>query len=822
MRAWRRSFRALAQAPGFTITVVLTLALGIGLNTAMFTVVDSVLLRPLGYHDADRILAIQTRLNQEHRSIPLLGGDDYSDLAHDVHGLDATARCSSFAAGIRFGGASFYVPLATASPQFMQVMGVEPLAGRLFHARDRAGTDALLGAAFAREHFGSATAALGQPITFEGTIYTVTGVLPAGFSFPGKTAVWLEVPAAPIFGNRTAYNDKVVARRRAGVTNTELAAELATFSTRLQRSFPEDRNKSIEAVPLQEQIVGKIRPTLDLLMASVAVLLMIVAANLAHLQLIRGIQGKRALSIRTALGASRHALAARALTEVALLAVTGSLLALVLASCTLRLLKRLAPPDTPRLNEIHLDFHVLLFSTLVSLLVMTAASLLPLWRSWHIDPALALREDSARNSESRGTLRLRNALIVAETALTLILSVAAVLLARQLIAQSRQDLGFAPDPLLVLDTHAIVSTPERIEPDPPHPSPAVLAAHTQRLHEMIEVRNARLQATLAAVQAVPGVGSAAAIYGAPMSDSGSDVDYAVKGRQVLSFGASGQPHADLREVTPGFFSTLGIPLLRGRIFNPSDRLGTPKVLLINHALASALFPNQDPVGQQIVSGFDENSSDFETIVGVVGDIRSDSPATPARPTLYLPSAQHADWADDMQIVVRTPLDPTTMSETLRRALHRSHPEIAVKITTMREQLGVVQQPEHFRTTLFILFAAASLLLAALGVYGVTAYTVAQRRFEFGLRVALGASRGQVLSVVLGKALYAAGIGIAIGLVLSILLMRVVAGVVGQLPAFDPVAYALAALAVLTLAFAASVSPAHHAASVEPMTVLHNE
>jgi len=822
MTPFKQAFRSLRQAPAFTLTVVATLAIGIGLNAAIFTVVDNVLLRPLGYHDADRIVAIRTHFNDEGRSIPRLGGDDYNDLARDVRGLDATAHFGSYAAGVILRGASFYIPIATVSPQFTEIMGVQPIAGRLFHPTDRVGTDVLLSAAFARDRFGSAAAALGQAVTFEGTLYTVAGVLPAGFSFPGKTDVWIEVPAQTSFTNRTAYNDQVVARRRAGVSTAQLSAELATFSARLQQSFPEDRHKSIEAVPLQEQLVGKVRPTLQLLMASVVVLLLIVCANLTHLQLVRATRQVRALSIRTALGASRRALAARALTETALLAIAGCLLALLLAVPALRLLTRIAPPDIPRLTEVHLNLDVLLFSGLVSLAVMLLATLLPLWRSWHVDPVSVLRGDSSRAAESRGSLRLRNALIVAETALTLTLSVAAILLTRQLIAQSRQDLGFAPEHLLTLDTHAVISTPERIPPDPPNPTPAIIAAHTARLHELMEARLARLDATLASVRAVPGVESAAAIYGAPMSEGGSNGNYAIKGRQVFAPSSTGLPHADFNPITPGFFTTLGVPLMRGRFFSADDRLGSPKVLLINDALASTQFPNQDPIGQQIATGLDESSTHFSMVVGVVGDIRSDSPAQPPSPTIYMPATQHGGWADDMQIVVRTPLPPAAMADTLRNALLRSHPEVAVKITTMRENVGEVERPEQFRTTLFTLFAAVSVLLAAIGMYGVTAYTVAQRRFEFGLRIALGATRPQVLGMVLGKALSVAALGIAAGIALSLGLVRFVASVVGKLPAFDPVAYALTSLGVLTIALLATLLPARRASSVEPMTVLRSE
>ena len=819
----RQALRSLRQSPAFTLTVIGTLAIGIGLNTAIFTVVDNVLLRPLGYHDADRIVAIETRFNDEGRSIPRLGGDDWSDLARDVHGLDAAAYYASYAAGVRLGGASFYVPIAQVSPRFTEVMGVEPIAGRLFHPADKTGTDVLLSASFARDHFGSPTAALGQPVTFGGTVYTVAGVLPPGFAFPDKTDVWLESPAAPLYPHRSAYNYRAVARRRSGVSNAELAAELATFSTHLQQSFPEDRHKSLEAIPLQAQIVGPIRPTLRLLMGSVLVLLLIVAANLTHLQLVRATRQLRALTIRTALGASRRALAARALTETALLALAGSAAAVLLVVPALRLLVHLAPPEIPRLADVRLNLDVLLFSGLVSLAVMVLATLVPLWRSWHVDPAAALRSDSARAGESRGSVRLRNGLIIAETALTLTLSVAAILLTRQLIAESRQDLGFEPTHLLTLDSHTISATLERIPPDPPdHASAADIAAYRAQLLPLEQARIARLDSTLATLAAIPGVRSVAAVYGAPMMDGGSNGSYAIKGRQVFGPPFEGLPYADFRPITPAFFATLGVPLLRGRFFTAGDGPTAPKVLVINQALARAAFPGQDPVGQQIVTGLDESSSDFQTVVGVVGDIRGDSPGKAAAPTLYMPAAQHAGWADDMQLVVRTTLAPAGMAETLRKTLGRAHPETAVKITTMRENLGEVERPERFRTTLFVLFAATSLLLAAIGLYGVMAYTVAQRRFEFGLRFALGASRPQVLGMVLRGAVAVVVAGLLLGVALSLSLSRVLASVAGKLPPFDPVSYALAAGGILAIALFATLLPARRAATTDPMTVLRSE
>ncbi|HEY0786855.1 MAG TPA: ADOP family duplicated permease, partial [Acidobacteriaceae bacterium] len=798
----RYAHRALRRAPAFVLTVVATLAIGIGLNTAIFTVVDCVLLRPLGYHDADRIVALQTRFDDERRSIPRLGGDDYTDLARQVTGLEATAHYHSFADGIELGGSSLYVPVAIVSPRFAQVMGVEPVAGRLFHPGDAGGNDVLVSASFAADHFASVGDAVGKAITYSGAVYTVAGVLPRGFSFPEKTELWFESRATTKAGSRTAYNDRAIGKRRAGVSAAQLDAELAAFSRQLQRSYAEDRNKSIEAVALQEQLVGPVRSTLKLLMGAVAVLLLIVCANVTHLELARATRQLRAVTIRAALGATRARLTGIAVVETALLAGAGSAAAVLLAMAALRLLLRMAPPDLPRLAEVHLNLHVLVFSTLVSLLVMTLAALVPVWRSWQVDPAHALRQDAARGTESRRSLGLRNSLLVAEVALTLTLSVCAILLARQLLAQSRQDLGFSPDSLITLDTHAILSTRRPVGSDSSAASRAALEAAWAR----IEQGNLnRLDAALASVAAVPGVDAVAGIGGAPMGFGGSDVAYAVKGRQVFAPGVS-LPDADLRPVTPGLFATMGIPLLRGRGLSANDLYYAPHVALINQELARKTFGGQDPVGQQFMCGYDEDVPTWITIVGVVGDIRSDSPATAPKPTLYVPVNQHPGASPDMQFVVRTRGNPAAMAETLRRALGRTHPEIAVKATTMRENIGETERGDAFRTLLLSGFAGVSVVLAALGTYGVTSYTVSQRSFEFALRMAVGATRAQVLGLVLGNTLRVVLAGIGLGLALSVALSRVFSRLLGELPAFDPAAYAGAAVSVVALGLFAAWLP----------------
>jgi len=817
--ALRHALRSLRRSPAFTFTVIATLGIGIGLNAAIFAVVDCVLLRPLGYHDADRIVFLQTHFVDENRSIGSVGGDDYNDIAHQIRGLEVTAYYQVWPNGISVKGAAVQLPVANVSPRFGEVMGVQPLVGRLFRGEDADGQDVLVGAAFARQHFGSAAAAIGQTIRYDDVSRPIVGVLPDGFSFPNNAQVWMELPTAPKNVNRTAYNQHAIGKRRIGVSPAQLASEFATFSRQLQRAYPEDSRKTFESIPLQERLVGDVRPTLNLLMGSVAVILLIVCANIAHLQLVHATRQLRSVTIRTALGASRSVLALRALLESTLLALAGCFSALLIAVPALRLLVRLAPPDLPRLEDIHLNGDVFLFSALLSVTVMTFTALLPVWRSWHIDPAVALRQDASRGTEGRGSARLRDSLIVAEVALTLTLSVAAILLTRQLMGQARQDLGFSPESLVTLDTHNVETT--RIPDAPTDNSPAAQTAYKATELAIAQARLNRLDDTLNLVAHTPGVLSAGAMDGAPMGFGSSNVGYAVKGRQVFAAPFLNLPIAYIYPVTPGLLATMGVPLLRGRALEPNDRLGAPPVLLINQTLARTIFPNEDPIGKQIMCGFDDTEG-WWTIVGVVGDIRSDSPAELPKPNFYVPIAQHPGNAGDMQIVARTAVEPGAMAETLRKVLLRSHPEIAVKATTMRHNIGETQRADNFRSLLFGSFAAVSILLAAIGMYGVTAYSVAQRKFEFGVRVALGANRAQVLRMVLGKATASAALGIGIGIALSLSLARVLSSVIGKLPAFDITAYAIGSIAILSIALLATLLPAQAAASVDPMTVLRSE
>jgi putative ABC transport system permease protein len=552
---------------------------------------------------------------------------------------------------------------------------------------------------------------------------------------------------------------------------------------------------------LQEQIVGSIRPMLRLLMGSVAVVLLIVCANIGHLQLVRSTQMRRDSTIRTALGATGRAIARRALIESLILAAAGCTLALLIAQPALHLLTGMAQNQIPRLVEVHLNRDVFLFSFLMSMAAMLVTALLPAWRSVTASPAAILKQDQAGSSETRSSRRLRDALIVGEVALTLTLSVASVLLARQMIAQSRQDLGFQPDNLLVMDTHTEL-------------------AHTQANFESSPVALANLSNLLDSIAKVPGVKSVAADAGVPMGSGPADVGFAIRGRMKFKPGQQ-LPDADIQPITTAYFQTMGIPLLAGRQLTDSDNESSAPVLVVSRELAQKVFPGQNPIGQQIMCGYDLESK-WWTIVGVVGDIRQDSPASPLAQTIYVPVAQHSFRAADIQIVIRTAIDPAAMAATLEPMLKRDYPQVAVSSTTMRDAVGESSRAQRFRTLLFAAFAAVAILLAAVGMYGVTAYTVAQRRFEFALRFALGAQRSQIATMTLFHGIAIACLGIGVGIALSLALLRVLGNVLGELPAFDPASYAIGILCVLALAITAAIIPSRRASQVEPMRVLRGD
>ena len=796
----RYAFRQLRRTPVFTLTVVLTLALGIGVNAAIFSVVDTVLLRPLDFHNADRIVGIESRFVASNRSIPRIGGDDFKDLAAQSKLLEATAFYQSSQDGLQLNGHAVYTRMAYPSPLFGTVLGVTPVAGRLFSNSVEAKNEVLISAAFAEENFGSVQNALNKPVHYDGAERTIVGILPTAFSFPNRSSVWIGQALNPEVPNRTAYNQRAIARMKPGVTIEQVNAELATISAQLAAAYPDDKGKVLTVVPLQEQIVGAVRPVFRAIMGAVAVILLIVCANIGHLQLVRATRRQQQVALCNALGARRGDLALQALLQAMLLAIGGAAAGLLLAIPLLRLILRFAPPGLPRLLEIRLNPDVFVFCFAVGLVTMVLTAILPVWRSWHIDPASALKQDSSRGLTGESHT-LRSSLIVGEIALTFVLSVASILLVQQMIGFSHASFGFDPDRLLLVDIHA----PAR-------------SADERKTNSAAPVH--RLDALLDRVGQLPGIDHIAAVGSAPMASGAADVSYAIHGRTSFTPGAK-LANANIVPITPDYFTTMQIPLLSGRAIAPTDTFTNQTVVVISKSLAQQQFANQNPIGHEIMCGYDAPLR-WYTIVGVVDDVLQDSPASKPFPTFYVPIAQHPARAGDVAIVARTHGDPAIMQQTIDKAIRDVDPSIATTASTMRQEMGASLRAQRFMTGLFGSFALLSILLAAVGMYGVTAYTVAQRKFEFALRFAFGANPTQVFTMVLRSAGVLAATGLAAGTILAYAATRYLGSILTGVHLLDATSWLIAATLITLISLAATLIPARRAAATSPMEALRSE
>ncbi|WP_163999505.1 ABC transporter permease [Pyxidicoccus caerfyrddinensis] len=788
----RFGVRTLWRSPGFTLVAVLTVALGVGANTALFGAVHAVLLRPLPYAEPDRLVAVAMTPETSASQATLLFLRGRTRTLTDVAGY--------FRRTVTFTGSGEPEVLsgAFASAELFSALGVAPGPGRALQAADNqpgAERVAVLGHGLWLRRFGGDPGVVGRTVTLDGMPFVVVGVMPRGFSFPGDDVeLWLPLRLDPTSGDSDIGYLTLLARLATGTGMTEASAELRTLGTALRAErpdvYPQGFGDLSRVRPLRDVLVGEVGPALLLLLGAVGCVLLIACANVAGLLLAR-VTGRRAeLAVRAALGAGAGRLARQMLTESVLLGLLGGLAGLVLARWGADAVGAALPGTLPDAGRVGLDGPVLAFGLVLSLGVGLLFGLAPAWRVARGDPHAALRAGGT-GGLGRGQRRLLGGLVAGEVALALMLMVGASLMLQTVWKLRRVDAGFTTERVLTL----------RVElPDASYGDGGRGAGFFREALER--------------VRALPGVESVGAINRLPLESANVGVTLRIEGRPTP---LDGSAEVDRRVVTSDYFDTLRVPLLRGRVPDASDARSEVRVALVNEALARRFFPGEDALGHRVWTDF-EGEGGWTTIVGVVGDTRNEALGAAPRPQFYRPHVQIP--AIGMTLVVRTRGEPLGLARAVREALWAMDPDVPVDHVRTLEQVaeGSIATP-RLVLSLLVLFALLALVLGAVGLYGVMSYAVGQRTYEFGVRLALGASGADVLRQVAGEGLVLAGTGIAAGLVLGVAAGRVLSGLVFGVGTTDPLTLFGASLVLATVALLASLVPAWRAARVDPGRVL---
>jgi putative ABC transport system permease protein len=788
----RYAVRSLLRQPSFALTAIFTLALGIGATTAMFGVLNAIVLRPLPLPDAGRIVAVANFWTKSGVRSVAVSAPDFEDWKARGKSFATLAYYTGGETSVTIGPSGTYVTVYRVTPGFFETLGASTTLGRLLSADELAPGGPLavvITDAFWRKQFNRDPAAVGTSVKFGDRFFPIVGVLSPGIRYPMRAEIYGPAAITPPTVSRSGHNYRVIGRLNDGVSAAQASAEMVAIARQLEAEYPTSNSgKSAVVVPLQELIVGDTRHTLYILLAAVGLVLLIACANVANLLLARATAREREMVVRAAVGAGRLRLIQQLLTESALLAVLSALCGLWLARLGVVALVALAPADLPRIDEIRVDGTVLTFA------LFGLAPALQVSRVHLVD---GLRQGGKGSSIGARGAWARSVFVVAEVALAVVLVFGAGLLARSLIALAAVDMGFAPDRLLVVHT----AVPIRGMPDAPRAT-------------------AFYRDLLADVRALPGVASVGAVTSLPTAIR-SNGGYSIEGRPTLAQTGIRSPQALFTVTTPDYFRTLRVPFRSGRDFNDGDRRDAPFVAIINESLARASFAGQDPIGQRIQCGLD--SPEYMTIVGIVADVRTDGPSRPALPELYMPYEQHPGPASSLNIVARTEAaDPLALAETIGRKIRERNRDVPVRATTMAGTLETAAAAPRFRTFLLVTFAAVALLLALAGVYGVMAYSVSQRLPELGVRVALGATPRSIMGLVLGQGAKLGAAGLVLGLGLSLLAGRLLQNFLFSVTPRDPVLLALVTVSVAVATLVACCIPGRRAVRVDPMVALRAE
>ena len=796
----RYGIRTLTRQPGFAATAILTLALGIGATTAIFSVVNAVVLRPMPFDAPERIMVVtNTNLKTGSRNTTI-SGPDFFDWRAQNRSFEALSYFTgSGEASVTVSNVSDYTTITRVAPGYFRVFGATALVGRLFTEEEEqpVGSQvAVISEAYWRRQFDSNPSIIGSPITFNQRPYTIIGV--TSVRYPVRTDIYYPDFIAPEAQSRTAHNYRGVGRLAAGASVAQAQAEMTAIATGLAQQYPlSNGDKGIAVVPLQDVVVGDTRQTLFVLLAAVAFVLLIACANVANLLLARSAVRGRELVVRAAVGAGRLRLIRQMLTESAVLAIVAGIGGVIVARWGVQALVALAPPDLPRLDEVTVDVTALGFALLISLAASFIFGLAPAWHVSRVDLAEGLRQSGKGSALGVRSGWARKAFVIAEIALAVSLVMGAGLLGRSLIALAAVDMGFQGDGLVVLRTTVPVSGREQFA-------------------RAIEVyRN-----TLSELRTMPGVAAAGGVTSLPTLVR-SNGGYWIQGGPGPDVLGMKSPQALFTVVTPEYFRTLSVPVVRGRDFNDSDRIDAPFVAIINEQLAKDSFPGVDPIGRTIRAGLD--SLEPMTIVGIVKDVRTRGPNRPVQAELFFPYEQHQGPATSLNLVIRTDaIDPLAIGATAARQIRGRYPEVPVRVETMEMTMAGATATPRFRTVLLVVFAVVALLLAIAGVYGVMAYTVNQRVPEIGLRVALGASPGDVIGLVLREGALLVVIGLAVGAALSYAGAQFISGLLFGVSARDPMVFAAVSVLVAIAALGACLIPGRRALKIDPLLALRAE
>jgi predicted permease len=796
--------RSLIRAPGFTLAAVVALGLGIGANTAMFSVIDAVLLRPLRYRDPGALV--------------VLLHNGYNPVS-PANFLDWRRQGRSFVA---MGAAQYWTPnlSGTNRPEkvwalrltgdVLPLLGVQPLLGRYFEPPDTLGHDPnqiVIAYGLWRRVFASDPGIIGRPLMLDGSTYTVVGVMPPSFRFAPfwatRAEVWAPLSLADNASDRGGSSLRVFARLKPGVTLRQAQAEIATITARLEQEYP-GTNRNVTVQSLTEKVVGGVRRALVVILVAVAFVLLIACANVAHMLLARSAARQREMAVRTAIGASRGRIVRQLLTESLLLALIGGAAGLLIAIVGVRALVALSPGDIPRIDTASVDGRVVGVTVLVSLLTGVFFGLAPAWRN-PANAGDALREEGRGSTEGRERGRLRSVLVASEFALALVLLVGAGLMMRTFVAERALDPGFDPHHVLSMVV-SVTGTPEG--------APAQRAPF--------------FQSVLERVRALPGVASAGAINHLPLAGDEWGWPFSVEGQPTPRPGE--RPVATYRVVLPGYFRTMGLRLLAGRDVTPADDRTAPGVVIVSDGLARRYLPGESPLGKRIAFASPDGKPVWLTIVGIAANAKQSHWTNESDPEAYLPYLQNTNyleaagsWVEYLTLVVRGSGDPAALAPAVRNAVWSADKTVTIsEVQTMDHVVSQAMAEPRFYVLLLGAFAGVALTLAAVGIYGVMSYGVARRRHEIGIRVALGAGRGGVIGMVVRQGMAVAAVGAGVGALAAFGLTRLMAGMLYGVTATDATTFVAVPLVLCGVALAACTVPAWRATRINPLTALRQD